>query len=153
MLTSSSVVHSPCLSPLSWHSNDIYKVIHVVLRMTTNPSSSPNPNRSFSSTRDTAGGTIDSTSSTCSKSNNNKNNNKNINSSRLDPSIRSPMPVAWLGITTFNSIDTKEEFMEYSCPGAYQLPKNPHVVWAVEWKGWDEMISWAFGWTLYLLEK
>jgi hypothetical protein len=36
---------------------------------------------------------------------------------------------------------TKEEFLEYSCPGAYQLPKNPDQVWADEWKGWDDWLG------------
>lgn len=37
--------------------------------------------------------------------------------------------------------DTKEEFLEYSCPGAYQLPKNPHEVWSTEWRGWDDWLG------------
>mmetsp|Transcript_59046 Transcript_59046/g.70423 ORF Transcript_59046/g.70423 Transcript_59046/m.70423 type:complete len:155 (-) Transcript_59046:870-1334(-) len=37
--------------------------------------------------------------------------------------------------------DTREEFLSYSCPGAYQLPKNPDVIWADEWKGWDDFLG------------
>ena len=37
--------------------------------------------------------------------------------------------------------DSKDEFIEYSCPGAYQLPKNPEEVWAAEWKGWDDFLG------------
>jgi hypothetical protein len=37
--------------------------------------------------------------------------------------------------------DTREEFVEYSCPGAYQLPKNPHQVWPDEWRGWDDWLG------------
>ena len=28
-----------------------------------------------------------------------------------------------------HGFDTYQEFMEYSCPGAYQIPKDAHVVW------------------------
>eukprot|EP00550_Attheya_septentrionalis_P007653 CAMPEP_0198279938 /NCGR_PEP_ID=MMETSP1449-20131203/131_1 /TAXON_ID=420275 /ORGANISM="Attheya septentrionalis, Strain CCMP2084" /LENGTH=122 /DNA_ID=CAMNT_0043975189 /DNA_START=186 /DNA_END=554 /DNA_ORIENTATION=- len=36
---------------------------------------------------------------------------------------------------------TKEEFIEYECAGAYQLPKNPDHVWSDEWKGWDDFLG------------
>lgn len=36
---------------------------------------------------------------------------------------------------------TKEEFIEYECAGAYQLPKNPDVVWNEDWKGWDDFLG------------
>ncbi|CAB9501257.1 expressed unknown protein [Seminavis robusta] len=36
---------------------------------------------------------------------------------------------------------SKEEFLEYCCPGAYQLPKNPDVVWADDWRGWDDFLG------------
>jgi hypothetical protein len=35
-----------------------------------------------------------------------------------------------------HGFSSKEEFVEYSCPGAYQLPKNAEEVWSDEWKGW-----------------
>jgi hypothetical protein len=31
--------------------------------------------------------------------------------------------------------------MEYDCPGAYQLPKNPNEVWADDWKGWEDFLG------------
>jgi hypothetical protein len=36
---------------------------------------------------------------------------------------------------------TKEEFLDYECPGAYQLPKNPQEVWKEEWKGWEDFLG------------
>ena len=33
----------------------------------------------------------------------------------------------------FSSI---EEFIEYECAGAYQVPKNADVLYETEWKGW-----------------
>jgi hypothetical protein len=36
---------------------------------------------------------------------------------------------------------TKEEFLDYDCPGAYQLPKNPQEVWKEEWKGWEDFLG------------
>lgn len=35
-----------------------------------------------------------------------------------------------------HGFSNKEEFIEYSCPGAYQLPKNPEEVWSDDWNGW-----------------
>ena len=37
--------------------------------------------------------------------------------------------------------ESKEEFLEYSCPGAYQLPKNPDEVWENEWLGWENFLG------------
>ena len=37
--------------------------------------------------------------------------------------------------------DSRDEFMDYSCPGAYQLPKNPEIVWADDWKSWDDWLG------------
>lgn len=36
---------------------------------------------------------------------------------------------------------SEEEWTEYSCPGAYRLPLDPHVVWASEWRGWDDFLG------------
>jgi hypothetical protein len=44
-----------------------------------------------------------------------------------------------------HGFDSKEEFLEYSCPGAYQLPKNPQEVWSKEWKGWDDWLGVCWG--------
>jgi hypothetical protein len=45
-----------------------------------------------------------------------------------------------------HGFQSKEEFLEYSCAGAYQVPKNPDEVWKDDWKGWDDWlgISWDF---------
>jgi hypothetical protein len=44
-----------------------------------------------------------------------------------------------------HGFDSKEEFLEYSCPGAYQLPKNPQEVWSKDWKGWDDWLGVCWG--------
>jgi hypothetical protein len=36
---------------------------------------------------------------------------------------------------------SQQEFLDYDCPGAYQLPKNPQEVWKEEWKGWDDFLG------------
>ena len=45
-----------------------------------------------------------------------------------------------------HGFSTKQEFLDYECPGAYQLPKNPQDVWSSEWVGWDDWlgIPWDF---------
>jgi hypothetical protein len=43
-----------------------------------------------------------------------------------------------------HGFETKEEILEYSCPGAYQLPKNPDQVWKEDWKGWDDWLGIGF---------
>jgi hypothetical protein len=40
-----------------------------------------------------------------------------------------------------HGFDSKGEFLEYSCPGAYQLPKNPDQVWRDAWRGWDDWLG------------
>jgi len=40
-----------------------------------------------------------------------------------------------------HGFETKEEFLEYSCPGAYKLPKDPDVIWKDQWKGWDDWLG------------
>lgn len=37
--------------------------------------------------------------------------------------------------------DSKEEFLGYSCPGSYRLPKDADKVWADEWRGWDDFLG------------
>ena len=37
--------------------------------------------------------------------------------------------------------ESVDEFWEYDCPGAYQLPKNPHEVWPLQWKGWEDFLG------------
>jgi len=45
-----------------------------------------------------------------------------------------------------HGFSSREEFVEYECPGAYQLPKDPDVVWSEEWIDWDDWlgIPWEF---------
>jgi hypothetical protein len=40
-----------------------------------------------------------------------------------------------------HGFSTKEEFLEYDCPGAYQLPKNPQEVWSEDWQGWEDFLG------------
>jgi hypothetical protein len=49
-------------------------------------------------------------------------------------------------IARHHGFETEDEFLEYDCPGAYQLPKNPEAVWSNEWKGYDDFlgICWEF---------
>lgn len=32
-----------------------------------------------------------------------------------------------------HGFDSKEEFLEYTCPGAYQIPKDADIVWKEVW--------------------
>ena len=32
-------------------------------------------------------------------------------------------------------MSSREEWEEYSCPGAYRLPNDPDMVWAADWQG------------------
>jgi hypothetical protein len=45
-----------------------------------------------------------------------------------------------------HGFSSKQEFLDYDCAGAYQLPKNAEVVWQTEWKGWEDWlgIPWDF---------
>ena len=45
------------------------------------------------------------------------------------------------GIARGQGFECKEEYTEYSCPGAYQLPKDPDKVWSEEWNGWDDFLG------------
>ncbi len=36
---------------------------------------------------------------------------------------------------------SKEEFLDYMCPGAYQIPKDADVVWAESWQGWEDFLG------------
>lgn len=40
-----------------------------------------------------------------------------------------------------HGFDSKEEFLEYACPGAYQIPKDADVVWEEDWRGWDDFLG------------
>mmetsp|Transcript_32965 Transcript_32965/g.77021 ORF Transcript_32965/g.77021 Transcript_32965/m.77021 type:complete len:244 (-) Transcript_32965:128-859(-) len=37
--------------------------------------------------------------------------------------------------------ETREEYQEYGCPGAYSLPKKPDEVYAKEWVDWDDWLG------------
>jgi len=49
-------------------------------------------------------------------------------------------------IARSHGFDSKEEFLDYSCPGAYQLPKNPDGLYEKDWKGWEDFLGvcWEF---------
>jgi hypothetical protein len=36
---------------------------------------------------------------------------------------------------------SRAEWDAYDCPGAYHLPKDPHVVWASHWLGWGDFLG------------
>ena len=40
-----------------------------------------------------------------------------------------------------HGFSSKEEFINYDCPGAYQLPKNPEEVWSNDWVSWDDFLG------------
>ena len=40
-----------------------------------------------------------------------------------------------------HGFDSKEEFLDYVCPGAYQIPKDADIVWAESWTGWDDFLG------------
>jgi len=40
-----------------------------------------------------------------------------------------------------HGFDSKEEFLKYMCPGAYQIPKDADVVWAESWQGWEDFLG------------
>lgn len=40
-----------------------------------------------------------------------------------------------------HGFSSKQEFLEYDCAGAYQLPKDADVVWQDEWRGWDDFLG------------
>jgi len=40
-----------------------------------------------------------------------------------------------------HGFSTVEEFLDYDCPGAYQVPKNPNEVWSDEFNGWDDFLG------------
>ena len=43
-------------------------------------------------------------------------------------------------------LDSRDEFLEYACPGAYRLPSDPDVVWAADWQGWDDFLGTRLPW-------
>lgn len=40
-----------------------------------------------------------------------------------------------------HGFESKEEFLEYDCAGAYQLPKAADQVWSKEWTSWDDFLG------------
>ena len=40
-----------------------------------------------------------------------------------------------------HGFDSYEEFIDYSCPGAYQIPKDANIVWATEWTSWEDFLG------------
>lgn len=41
---------------------------------------------------------------------------------------------------------SRQEFLDYDCPGAYQLPKNPNEVWSDDWRGWEDFLGIPLDW-------
>jgi hypothetical protein len=44
-----------------------------------------------------------------------------------------------------HGFDSRQEFLEYACPGAYQIPKDADVVWKDDWRGWDDFLGVPLG--------
>jgi hypothetical protein len=40
-----------------------------------------------------------------------------------------------------HGFESKQEFIDYECAGAYQLPKNPESEWSDDWRGWDDFLG------------
>jgi hypothetical protein len=40
-----------------------------------------------------------------------------------------------------HGFESKQEFLEYDCAGAYQLPKNADEVWSDHWTSWDDFLG------------
>eukprot|EP00962_Isochrysis_galbana_P025244 scaffold7752_cov101-Isochrysis_galbana.AAC.4 len=38
-------------------------------------------------------------------------------------------------------LSSKAEWDDYSCPGAYRLPKEPDAAWPDEWRGWEDWLG------------
>ena len=40
-----------------------------------------------------------------------------------------------------HGFQSREEFIDYECAGAYQLPKDADVVWTNEWTSWEDFLG------------
>ena len=40
-----------------------------------------------------------------------------------------------------HGFSSKQEFIDYECPGAYQLPKNPDEIWKDDWISWEDWLG------------
>ncbi|VEU34498.1 unnamed protein product [Pseudo-nitzschia multistriata] len=40
-----------------------------------------------------------------------------------------------------HGFSTREEFIEYDCAGAYQVPKNADEVWSEDWTSWEDFLG------------
>lgn len=40
-----------------------------------------------------------------------------------------------------HGFDSKQEFLDYECAGAYQLPKNADTVWREQWTSWEDFLG------------
>jgi hypothetical protein len=40
-----------------------------------------------------------------------------------------------------HGFSSRQEFIDYDCAGAYQLPKDPDLVWKDDWRGWDDFLG------------
>ena len=68
--------------------------------------------------------------STCSNAKNNNNNKKALYPWREARRI-----------ARGHGFSSKQEFIDYECPGAYQLPKNPDEVWKDDWISWEDWLG------------
>jgi hypothetical protein len=40
-----------------------------------------------------------------------------------------------------HGFSSRQEFIDYDCAGAYQLPKDADLVWKDDWRGWDDFLG------------
>lgn len=45
-----------------------------------------------------------------------------------------------------HGFESKQEFIDYDCAGAYQLPKNADEVWRDEWTSWEDFLGIPLSW-------
>ena len=72
-----------------------------------------------------------------------KNNNETSRSSKNQTTKRLPLYsfVEARKIARGHGFNSRQEFLEYDCPGAYQLPKNADEVWSQEWTSWEDFLG------------
>mmetsp|Transcript_21135 Transcript_21135/g.31338 ORF Transcript_21135/g.31338 Transcript_21135/m.31338 type:complete len:188 (-) Transcript_21135:11-574(-) len=77
---------------------------------------------------------------TMAEENTTTSNNNNKSKSRRLYSFEEARRIA-RRIARGHGFDSKEEFLDYMCPGAYQIPKDADVVWAESWQGWEDFLG------------
>ena len=71
--------------------------------------------------------------------NNNNNNNHSCTNKKRSTTIYTFQEARRMA--RGHGFDSKEEFLDYDCPGAYQVPKDAESLYATEWKGWDDFLG------------